>query len=154
MGGGAVRRLMLAAMMLSAALATAARAQEFAIGGAAKPPYLAKTFAVADDGGARDVKLKDATVSLIGEPDSKSFGVSYRGTVDPETEITESPKLVGYFYVNCDNEPPSKTKGLLVGSVSIADIKQGRDTYTLIATADATAFVPLKSVQCVKVGVR
>lgn len=135
-------------------LVGAGHADEISDGGRAGPPYVIKTFRIPDGSVSPDLKLADTTVSLVGEQDSKSFGLSYRGLLDPETELSGSEKLIGYFYINCDNESPDKTKGILIGSVDIADIKAGRDAYTLIRTAEATAFVPLGDVECVKIGVR
>jgi hypothetical protein len=145
-----VRRLVLAATIAPAVFVSAGQGEELKIG-----DLVAKLFAIPDGGESPDIKLKGTTVSLIGKDDSEKFGVSYRGILDPEVEIKagSDKKLVAYFYVNCDNESPSKTKGVLVGSVAIADIKAGRKAYTLIATVETEAFVPLKNVECVKVGV-
>jgi hypothetical protein len=150
--GFTVRRLVLAAMIAPAVVVSAGQAEEFRIG----ESYIAKVFAIPDGGESPDIKLKGTTVGLVGDPAETSFGLSYRGTLEPEVAIKADAemKLLAYLYVNCDKESPSETKGVLVGSIEIADIKEGHETYTLITTVDATAFVPLRNVECVKVGVR
>jgi hypothetical protein len=145
-------RWLISAMTIAHLLLTgAAQADEILIG-----DDVVKRFGIPDGSISPDLKLAETTVSLVGEPDSKSFGLSFRGLLDPETDLSgKELKLVGYFYARCDNESPDKTKGILIGSVDLADIKAGRDAYTLIVTAaEASAFVPLKNVDCVKVGVR
>ena len=149
--GFTVRRLVLAAMIAPAVFVSAAQAEELRIG----ETYIAKVFAIPDGGESPDIKLKGTTVGLVGDPAETSFGVSYRGTLEPELEIKEDAlKLFAYLYVKCDQESPSKTKGVLVGSVEIADIKAGLNPYSLITAVDVTAYVPLRNVECVKVGVR
>jgi hypothetical protein len=49
---------------------------------AADKSYVVKTFAIADRGDLPG-KLVDASVSLIGEPTAKTFGLSYQGTLTP-----------------------------------------------------------------------
>lgn len=150
----AICRLILAMTMAHLVLVGAGHADEIPIGDRAEPPYVIRTFRIPDGSISPDLKLTDTTVSLVGEPDSKSFGLSYRGLLDPETDLSGTEKLVGYFYVKCDDESPDKTKGVLIGSINVTDIKAGRESYTLIMTADAAAFLPLKHVECVKIGVR
>jgi hypothetical protein len=144
----------LAAMGVALVFVSTGQADENPTGDSDTPSFVVKTFRIPDGSMSPDLRLADTTVNLVGELDSKSFGLSYRGTLAPETELLGTEKLVGYFYLKCDDDSPSETKGTLVGSVTIADIKPGRDDYTLIVTADASAYVPLKNVECVKVGVR
>ncbi len=117
-------------------------------------PYIVKTFTLADGGNLPDLRLVDATVSLIGEPNSKSFGLSYRGTLIPDVAMTGDETLVLYLYIDCDDEVPSKTSGINVGIVELGTLKEGRETATLIVTADASAFVPLSDLECAKLALK
>jgi hypothetical protein len=69
----------------------------------------------------------------------------------PEVQLSGTEKLVLYLYIECDAESPSKTKGVNVGTVDLATLKEGRQVSTLIATEKASAFVPLSDVECTKV---
>ncbi len=115
--------------------------------------YIVKTLAIPDPGDLPDLKLGDATASLIGQPDSMSFGLSFRGTLTPEVAMTGEEKLVLYLYINCDDEIPSKTKGINVATVDIGSLKSGRRVSTLIATKDASAFAPLSQIGCAKIAI-
>jgi hypothetical protein len=44
-------------------------------------PYVVKEFRIPDGVQLTDIKLADTTVNLIGEPDSKTFGLAFRGTL-------------------------------------------------------------------------
>jgi hypothetical protein len=144
-----MRRLVSATVVMATAIVfSAGQAEEL------PAPYVIKTFPIADGVDLPDFKIDDTTVSLVGDPESKTFGLSFRGTLSPTIVLQSSNKLAAFLYVNCDDKSPSKTKGTNVGTVIIADFKEGRVKLTLIATADATAFVPLKAIQCVKLGVK
>jgi hypothetical protein len=118
-----------------------------------KAPYVIKTFTHKDVAVAEDVKVVNATVRLIGDPDSKDFGISYRGTLVPSIDMSGEEKVVVHLYMKCDDKLPSDTAGINVGSVKVADVRKGRDPSLLISTTDASAFVPLKDVECAKLGI-
>lgn len=115
-----------------------------------KAAFIVKTFTEKDIEVAQDVTVQNGTVSLIGEPDSKSFGVSYRGTLTPAIELGGEEALVAHLYMRCDKKPPSETSAINVGMAKIGEVKKGRDSSFRIVTTDVTAFVPLKDVECVK----
>lgn len=115
-----------------------------------KAPYVVKTFTEKEIIVADDVMVVNATVSLIGEPESKSFGVSYRGTLTPAIEMTGEETLVVHLYMKCDNKPPSETSAITVGTATIGEVRKGRDPSFRIVTGDVSAFVPLKDVECAK----
>ena len=148
-----MRKLILAAGLIAAAVVVSTVHAEGDEDCVPKKPYVVKTFNIHERGDLPDVKLSDATVSLIGEPGSKSFGLSYRGTLSPQVEMTGDEKLVAYLYINCDDKIPSKTAGINVGTVNIGTLKRGREVSTVIATADASAFVPLRNIECAKIDI-
>lgn len=115
-----------------------------------KAAFIVKTFTEKDIDVAQDVTVQNGTVSLIGEPDSKSFGVSYRGTLTPAIELSGEEALVAHLYMRCDKKLPSETSAINVGTAKIGEVKKGRDSSFRIVTTDVTAFVPLKDVECVK----
>lgn len=112
--------------------------------------FVVKTFTEKEVEVAQDVIVENGTVSLIGEPDSKSFGVSYRGTLTPAIELSGEEALVAHLYMKCDNKLPSETSAINVGTAKIGEVKKGRAPSFRIVTTDVTAFVPLKDVECVK----
>lgn len=119
-----------------------------------KTPYVVKAFANNDIEVAQDIKVLNSTVNLIGEPDSKSFGVSYRGTLESAIELSGEEKLVAHLYMKCDNNPPNQTSAINVGTAKISEAPKGRGSWLQIVTADVTAFVPLREVECVKLGLQ
>ena len=118
----------------------------------AKPAYVIKTLAIHDRGATPDIKQLDVTVRLIGEPDAKTFGVSYSGTLTPEAKLAGDEKLVLHLYAGCETGVPSESS-MVVGTVSLGTLKKGRESATLIGTADTTALVPLRAVECAKPGI-
>jgi len=119
-----------------------------------KPPFIVKTFTEENIEIAQDVKVLNSTVSLIGEPESKSFGVSYRGTLESAIELRGEEKLVAHLYIKCDNDSPNTTSATHVGTAKISEVPKGRGVSLQIVTADVTAFVPLREVECVKLGLQ
>ena len=121
---------------------------------AGKPSFVVKTFTTAKSEVAEDVNVLNSTVRLIGEPESKSFGLSYRGTLQSAIELSGEDKLVAHLYMKCDNESPNTTSATHVGTAKISEVKKGRVVSLQIVTADVTAFVPLKEVECVKLALQ
>jgi hypothetical protein len=121
---------------------------------AAAKSYVVKILEIPDPGDLPDLKLDHATASLIGAPDSTSFGLSFKGTLTPEVAMSGDEKLVLYLYTDCDAAIPSKTKGINVGTVDMGTLKKGQQVSTLIATEDAKAFVPLSQIGCAKVAIQ
>jgi hypothetical protein len=144
-----MRRLSLATVVLATAVVgSAGHADE--IQNSEKPNFEIKTFKI-QDVELSDVTISDTTVNLIGDPDSKEFGLAYRGKVKPNVEMEGNEKLAVYLYTRCDGQPPDQTRAVNVGSLEIGSIKKTKREYTLIAAKDARAFVPLKDVQCARV---
>ncbi len=119
-----------------------------------KPPFIVKTFTEKDIQIARDITVQDSTVNLIGEPDSKSFGASYRGTFSSLMELSGETTLVAHLYMKCDTKPPSETGAIHVGTAKMGEAPKGRGDSLRIMSADVTAFVPLREVECVKLGLQ
>ncbi len=119
-----------------------------------KPPFIVKTFTEKEIQVARDVKVQDSTISLIGEPDSKSFGASYRGTLSSEIELSGDATLVAHLYMKCDTKPQSETSAIHVGTAKIVEAPKGRGESLRIMGTEVTAFVPLREVECVKLGLQ
>jgi hypothetical protein len=148
-----MRRLILATAAIATALVVSAGHAEDGSDCVVEATYVVKTFVIPDRGDLPDLRLADATVSLIGEPDSSSFGLSFRGTLTPDVEMTGDEKVVLYLYITCDDEIPSKTSGINVGTVDIGTLKSGRQVSTMIATQSASAFVPLSHIECAKMAI-
>jgi len=119
-----------------------------------RTPSLVKTFTKNESEVVEDVKVLNSTVRLIGEPESKSFGVSYRGTLESAIELRGEEKLVAHLYIKCDNDSPNTTSATHVGTAKISEVPKGRGVSLQIVTADVTAFVPLREVECVKLGLQ
>ncbi len=119
-----------------------------------KPPFIVKTFTEENIEIAQDVKVLNSKVSLIGEPESKSFGISYRGTVESAIELSGDATVVAHLYMKCDTKPPSETSAIHVGTAKIGEAPKGRGESRRIMSADVTAFVPLREVECVKLGLQ
>jgi hypothetical protein len=116
--------------------------------------YVVKNFTIPDKAAPPNFQIGNTTVNLIGKPDSESFGLSYRGDLAPQVDIKGGEKLVAYLYLKCDDQSPEKTNGVNVASVNVTDIKQGRKKSAVIETVEVKSFVPLRDVECVKLGVR
>lgn len=119
-----------------------------------KPPFIVKTFTEENIEIAQDVKVLNSTVSLIGEPDSKSFGASYRGTLSSEIELSGDATLVAHLYMKCDTKPSSETSAIHVGTAKLGEAPKGRGESLRIMSTDVMAFVPLREVECVKLGLQ
>jgi hypothetical protein len=118
-----------------------------------RPAFAVKTFPILNGDELDDATIGDTSVSLIGDPESKDFGLAYRGKLKPTVEMTGSEKLSVYLYTKCDGKRPDPTTAVNVGSVEIGSIKKTMREYAVIAAKDAKAFVPLKDVQCATVGI-
>lgn len=95
----------------------------------------------------------DVLLHLIGTPGSESLGVSVRATVTPKGEFTGKEKAVLYFYATCDDEPPARSGGVLVATLELADLAEGREAQTIVTTGTASSLVSLANVACAKLGV-
>jgi hypothetical protein len=116
------------------------------------PAFVVKTLPILNGDELSDVTISDTTVTLMGDPDSKDFGLAYRGKLKPNVEMgNEKLAVYLYLYTRCDGQPPDQTRAVNVGSLEIGSIKKTKREYTLIAAKDAKAFVPLKDVQCARV---
>ncbi|MHC9064687.1 hypothetical protein ACYX34_18640 [Nitrospira sp. CMX1] len=119
-----------------------------------RTPFLVKTFTKNESEVVKQVKVLNSTVRLIGEPESKSFGVSYRGTLESKIELSGEEKLVAHLYMKCDNDSPTTPRATHVGTAKISEVKKGRGSSLQIVTADVTAFVPLREVECIELGLQ
>ena len=116
-----------------------------------RPAFVIKTFPILNGDELSDVTIGDTSVSLTGDPDSKDFGLAYRGKLKPTVEMEGTEKLVVYLYTKCDGQRANPTTAVSVGSVEIGLIKKTMAERAVIAAKDAKAFVPLKDVQCARV---
>ena len=141
-----MRKLIITTAMIVASVAVAAGAEE-------RPEcaVLARTFAIPDSN-LPDIKVEDATVTLIGEPGSKSIGLSFKAAIDPTTELNGSEKLLLYLYVTCDAKSPSETSGINVGIVEVGALPQGNKKSTVVTSKESSALVALRDIRCVKLG--
>ena len=83
-----------------------------------KPPFIVKTFTEENIEIAQDVKVLNSTVSLIGEPESKSFGISYRGTVESAIELSDDATAGSQRCLNYDAKPPNYTRAIHVSAAA------------------------------------
>jgi hypothetical protein len=102
-----------------------------------------------------DVRLSNMSISLVGDPNSSSFGVSFRGTVVLRRNMSEAEEdmLVARLYMQCDVSDPQNTAGTNVGTIDLHKFKKmdGRKSVEVVTTTQGGAFVPLKDIQCVKI---
>ncbi|MCE7976031.1 MAG: hypothetical protein DYH03_02440 [Nitrospira sp. NTP1] len=119
-----------------------------------KTPSFVKTFTNNEIEIAEDVTVLNSTVRLIGEPDSKSFGLSYRGTLQSAIELSGDATLVAHLYMKCENDSPDTTSAIHVGTAKMGEVPKGRGESLRIMSADVTAFVPLREVECIKLGLQ
>ncbi len=95
----------------------------------------------------------DVLLHLIGTPSSESLGVSVRATVTPKGAFTGKEKAVLYFYATCDDEPPARSGGVLVATLELGELAEGRAAQTIVTTGTANSLVSLANVACAKLGV-
>ena len=110
--------------------------------------YMVNTMTLSDRT-SDDVRLTNMSISLIGEPNSNSFGVSFRGTAALRRAMSAEDTLVARLYMQCDGSDPQNTAGTNVGNVVLHNFKE--KSVSLVTTTQGDAFVPLKDIQCVKV---
>lgn len=122
-------------------------------GPAGQPPgkdYMVNTMTLPDQT-TDDVRLSKMSISLVGEPNSNSFGVSFRGTAELRRNASDEDMLVARLYMQCDGSGPQNTAGTNVGTIDLHSFKDGRKSVDLVTTTQGGAFVPLKDIQCVKI---
>jgi hypothetical protein len=106
---------------------------------------------VRDDSAPLDVG--PAAVTLFGAPASKSFGLSFDGTVTPTKDMTGKEKLVVNLYAGCSGTAPP-AGGTFVGTVEIGELPAGRGAVRpKKVVAEVTSLVPLSGIACAKVAV-
>lgn len=121
--------------------------QECGEASASPAAYGIRHLAAALDPHVQDFGLDDPSLALVGEPASKSFGVAFRGTVQPTVELTGNEKAVIRLYTGCA-EPAPGPDATNVATVELGGLRSGSDRQRLVATKDATAFVPLQDIGC------
>jgi hypothetical protein len=94
----------------------------------------------------------DATIALIGQLDSKSFGVSFHGKVTPTEDLTGKEKLVANLYEGCNGTPPLAS-GTFVGAAEIGEFPAGRTGTTWTRTASASTIAPLSRIDCASLAI-
>jgi hypothetical protein len=103
------------------------------------------------DPGIRDLSFNELSLTLIGEPASKDFGVAVDGMATPKVKLTGEEKPVIRLYTGCANgngkeRGPAATN---VATVELINLPQGSTKpVKLTATIEAKAFVPMKDINC------
>jgi hypothetical protein len=95
-----------------------------------------------------DFRLDAPSLTLVGEPASKSFGVAFRGRVLPTVNLTGEEKAVIRLYTGCAGDQPPGPNATNVATVELGSLRKGSDRQRLAATKDATAFVPMRDIGC------
>jgi hypothetical protein len=83
-----------------------------------KASFIVKHFPAASGTDHPPSPIGGGTVSLIGDPDSKTFGVSFNGPLTSSASLTGKEKLVVSLYINCDGMQPGNR--VTVGSAARA----------------------------------
>lgn len=112
------------------------------------PAYSIRRLDPVLDPAVRDLRVDAASLALVGEPGSKSFGVAFRGTVEPTVELTGEEKPVIRLYTGCDAADPPGAGATNVATLELGSLRRGTDAQRLTLTKDATAFVPMADVGC------
>ena len=112
--------------------------------------YIVNTLTLPDED-TDDLRLSDMSISLVGEPASASFGVSFRGNVAPRRNMLGGEVLVARFYIRCEAGDPKTTGAINVGTADLHTLKVGRNSFEVVATTQGSTFVPLKDIQCVRI---
>ena len=116
--------------------------------GQAASPHGIRRLPSALDSTVQDIVFDSLSLSLIGEPSSKSFGIAFQGTVRPTLELTGQEKAVVRLYTGCTDPRVPGTDATNVATVEIGNLRPGRDKFRLIVTKDATAFVAMHDIGC------
>jgi hypothetical protein len=119
-------------------------------GEAPSPPaaYSIRRLTLALDPAIRDFRLDAPSITVVGDPTSKSFGVAFRGTVVPAVELTGDEKAVIRLYTGCAGEPPPGPEATNVATVELGSLRKGREQQRLATTKDTSAFVPMQDIGC------
>lgn len=110
--------------------------------------YSIRRLRLALDPAARDFRLDAPSLTLVGEPASKSFGVAFRGTVLPTVELKGEEKAVLRLYTGCAGDGPPGPDATNVATVELGNLRSGSDRQRLATTKDASAFVPMQDIGC------
>jgi hypothetical protein len=105
------------------------------------------------DPGIKDLSFKDLSLTLVGEPTSKEFGVAVDGKAVPAVRTTGSEKPVIRLYTGCATGN-GKDRGPDATNVATAELtnlpKDATSTTPVKLTAinKTEAFVPMQDINC------
>lgn len=118
------------------------------------PPaaYSIRHLASTLDPHVQDLGLDNPSLALVGEPASKSFGVAFRGTVQPTLDLVGNEKPVIRLYTGCTDPVPGPD-ATNVATVELGSLRSGSNRQRLAENKDATAFVPMQDIGCAVIDV-
>lgn len=117
---------------------------------AAPPPaaYSIRRLDPVLDPGVQDVALDAPSLALVGELESKSFGIAFRGTLQPTVELMGDEKPVIRLYTGCAGGSSVGPEATNVAMVELGGLRRDSGRQRLTVTKDVTAFVPMKDIGC------
>ena len=71
---------------------------------------------------------------LVGDPNTSSFGVSFRGTAVPQLKLLGGETLVARLYMHCDDNEPQTTNGTNVGTIDLHVMTAGNQREDVLMT--------------------
>jgi hypothetical protein len=97
------------------------------------------------DPGIKDLRFEGLSLTLVGEPSSKEFGVAVDGKAVPKVKLTGNEKPVIRLYAGCGSAD-GKTN---VATVELTNLpKDSTAPAKLTATSKTEAFVPMQDINC------
>jgi hypothetical protein len=99
----------------------------------------------------RDLRFDGLSLTLVGEPTSKEFGVAVDGKAVPAVKLTGNEKPVIRLYSGCASAD-GKDRGPNATNVATVELtnfpKDSNAPTKLTATNEAKAFVPMQDINC------
>jgi len=114
-------------------------------------------LALAADPGIKDLSFAGLSLTLVGGPSSKEFGVAVDGKAVPKVKMSGNEKPVIRLYTGCasangNERGPNATN---VATVELTNFPKDSTAPTkLTATNETTAFVPMQDINCAVLDVR
>ena len=115
-------------------------------------------LALLADPGIKDLSFASLSLTLVGEPSSKVFGVAVDGKAVPKVKTSgnETPVVIrlytGCGSANGKDRGPDATN---VATVELTNLpKDSNAPAKLTATKETTAFVPMQDINCAVLDVR
>jgi hypothetical protein len=120
-----------------------------------KPPAQVgiQRLALAADPGIKDLSFAGLSLTLVGEPTSKEFGVAVDGKAVPKVKLTGNEKPVIRLYADCGSAD-GRTNVATVELTNLPKDSTATAPARLTATNETKAFVPMQDINCAVLDVR